>query len=71
MTQPGQDQPSDFPKIGAPAVRALNGAGLYRLAQLTEITEAELLKLHGMGPKAIKLLREALRAQGLDFAPPQ
>jgi predicted flap endonuclease-1-like 5' DNA nuclease len=63
MTQPV----SDLPKIGAPATSALNGAGYTRLEQLTNVTEAELLKLHGMGPKAIRILREALTARGLSF----
>ena len=39
-----------------------------RLAQLTAVSEAELLRLHGVGPKATRLLREALAAQGLAFA---
>jgi hypothetical protein len=43
-------------------------AGYTRLAQLTAVSEAELLPLHGVGPKATRLLREALAAQGLAFA---
>jgi DNA-directed RNA polymerase alpha subunit len=58
---------SDFPKTSAPAQRALNNAGYYRLEQLTEVTEEELSKLHGMGPKALRILREALEARGLSF----
>lgn len=56
--------------IGAPATRALAAAGVTRLEQLTSFSEAELLKLHGMGPKAIRLLREALSRGGLKFAQP-
>ena len=60
---------SDFPNgISAPARRALAGAGYSRLDQLTGVTERELLKLHGMGPKAANLLRQALAARGLSFA---
>jgi predicted flap endonuclease-1-like 5' DNA nuclease len=59
----------DLPRsIGAPARRALAAAGYTRLAQLTAVSEAELLRLHGVGPKATRLLREALAAQGLAFA---
>lgn len=59
----------DLPaKIGAPARRALAAAGYTSLAQLSSVDEAELLRLHGMGPKAIGLLREALSARGLAFA---
>jgi uncharacterized protein YdhG (YjbR/CyaY superfamily) len=58
---------NDFPKIGAPATRALEAAGYSRLEQLTKLTEAELGQLHGMGPKALGILRETLKAQGLSF----
>ncbi len=54
--------------IGKPAQRALAGAGYVRLEQLTQVSEAELLELHGMGPKALGVLRSALEARGLSFA---
>ena len=63
------DQQSDFPpKLAAPARRALAGAGYTRLEQLTRVTEADLMKLHGMGPKAMTQLRQALADAGLHFA---
>ena len=58
---------SSFPKIGAPATRALEAAGYSRLEQLTKVTEAELSQLHGMGPKALGILRETLKEKGLSF----
>ena len=59
----------DFPAgLSQPALRALSAAGYTRLDQLTKIKEADLLKLHGMGPKAIELLRSALEADGRPFA---
>jgi uncharacterized protein YdhG (YjbR/CyaY superfamily) len=58
---------SDFPKIGAPATRAFEAAGYTNLNQLIRVTEAELAQLHGMGPKALGILREALQAEGLSF----
>jgi hypothetical protein len=62
-------QSSDFPAtLAAPARRALASVGYTSLAQLSAANEAELLGLHGMGPKALGLLREALAAQGLAFA---
>ncbi|MEZ4593609.1 MAG: DNA-directed RNA polymerase subunit alpha C-terminal domain-containing protein [Chloroflexota bacterium] len=61
---------TSWPKgVSQPAQRALAAAGIENLAQLSAISEAELLKLHGMGPKAIRHLREALAEQGLTFAP--
>jgi ERCC4-type nuclease len=58
---------SNFPKIGSPATRALEAAGYTSLKQLTKVTEAELAQLHGMGPKALGILREALKVEGLSF----
>ena len=59
---------SDLPKIGAPAQRALAGAGIATLAQLSNFSLAQIQQLHGMGPKAIGILRQALAANGLTFA---
>ena len=39
-----------------------------RLEQLTRVSEAELKKLHGLGPRGIDLLRIALEEKGLSFA---
>lgn len=61
-------QESDLPKIGQPAVRALAGIGVQRLEQLTGFRESELRQLHGMGPKALGILRQALAERGLAFA---
>jgi hypothetical protein len=59
--------PDELPRIGAPATRALTSVGITRLSQLTDHHAEELLKLHGMGPRAIKILRQALADQGLSF----
>ncbi len=53
--------------IGAPATRALTAAGYTELAQLDGVPEARLRRLHGVGPRALRLLREALTARGLSL----
>ncbi len=53
--------------LSKPVYRALTAAGYTRLEQLTTVSEAELLKLHGMGLKALGLLLSALDDQGLRF----
>ena len=60
---------NDLPKLAGPARRALAGAGITRLTQLTRIRESELSQLHGIGPNAIKTLRLALQAKGLALLP--
>ncbi|MFF0431129.1 DNA-binding protein [Streptomyces sp. NPDC004327] len=55
----------DLPRIGAPATRALAAAGYTRLDQLAGVSQKELKALHGMGPKALGLLRAALAERGL------
>lgn len=65
----GERQESDIPGgLARPAQRALAGAGYTRLEQLTRVSEAEVLRLHGMGPNALKQLRSALSARGESFA---
>jgi len=58
---------NNFPKIGAPTMRALEAAGYTHLEQLTKVSEAQLGQLHGMGPKALGILRETLKEKGLSF----
>jgi hypothetical protein len=53
--------------IGAPATRALTAAGYTELRQLANVPVAELKKLHGVGPRALRLLQEALEQQGLSL----
>jgi len=59
---------NDLPAgLGQPATRALTGAGITCLEDVTRWTEADLLALHGVGPKTIRQLRSALAANGLAF----
>jgi hypothetical protein len=62
-------QQSDLPAgLAAPAQRALAGAGIRRLEQLSQMSEREIKQLHGIGPNAVRQLRGALQANGLSFA---
>jgi hypothetical protein len=65
MPQGDPDLPAS---LAAPARRALAAAGYSRLDQFTELTEAEVRQLHGMGPKAIEQIRLALAVKGLTFS---
>ena len=49
--------------IGKPATRALLAAGVRTMSDVAARSEEELLALHGMGPKAMRVLQEALKAR--------
>jgi hypothetical protein len=70
MTKTSRDnQEGDLPPgMAAPAQRALAGAGIQRLDQLTGFSKAEIKNLHGIGPNALNKLQAALDAKGLSFA---
>ena len=51
--------------LGGPARRALLDAGYRTLDDLRGASERELLALHGVGPRAIRILRE----HGVALAP--
>lgn len=61
-------QIGDLPPIGRPAHSALIAAGIGSLAQVAACTRSQLLAMHGVGPKAVRILEAALEAQGLRFA---
>ena len=58
---------SDLPKIGAPATRALASIGVTQLEQLDGRSRADLLALHGFGPRALRILDEAMAARGMSL----
>ena len=63
------ERESDLPiELANPARRALVEAGYRRREQLTDLSEAEVKQLHGVGPKALDQLRRALATKGLSFA---
>lgn len=67
-THKGHRQESNLPvKLSQPAQRALAGAGIRRLEQLTKFSETEIKQLHGIGPNALSQLNSALAEKGLSF----
>ena len=60
--------PSDLPVgLSSPARRALSRAGYTHLDQLLSVRESDLTRLHGMGAKAIGMLKVALAARAEGF----
>lgn len=54
-------------KIGKPAQRALSTAGIKYLEDLTKYSEQEIKNMHGVGPKALMILKNELKLRGLNF----
>ncbi|MFC3891826.1 hypothetical protein ACFOWZ_10070 [Lentzea rhizosphaerae] len=60
---------SEFPRtIGKVATRELTAHGYTTFDSLTKVSAKELLKIHGVGPKAIRILGEELAARGKTYA---
>ena len=59
--------PEPLPPIGAPATRALAAIGISRLEQLAGFPRARLAALHGVGPKALRILEQELARHGLEL----
>jgi predicted flap endonuclease-1-like 5' DNA nuclease len=60
---------TEFPaRMGKVAPRELAANGYTRYEQLTTVTPKELLRIHGVGPKAVRILEEELATRGLSFA---
>jgi DNA-directed RNA polymerase alpha subunit len=54
-------------ELSAPARRALESEGINSLQKLSQYSQKEIMKLHGMGPSSIPKLYNALQAKGLSF----
>lgn len=57
-----------LPSIGAPATRAFAEQGITSLEDCGRVTANEALAWHGVGPRAIRLLTEAMQEVGLRWA---
>jgi hypothetical protein len=68
LNGPHSDLPQD---LAAPARRALAAAGIQRLDQVAALSEEAIKRLHGIGPRALDQLGQAMLAQGLSFAQQQ
>lgn len=63
---PPESFSDEFPRrMGRPANAALVAMGITTLDQVTRMTESELAAVHGVGPQAIRILREELSARGM------
>lgn len=63
----GRPESGFLARLAAPARRALENNGITTTERLAEFSEAEILRLHGIGKTSIPKLREALEERGLSF----
>ncbi len=60
----------NFSKLAKPAQRGLLNNGIRTPADLARRTVEEVTELHGIGPSAMPILREALRKNRMSFKSP-
>ncbi|PWG67662.1 DNA-binding protein, partial [Enterobacter mori] len=58
---------TDIPEIGVPATKALKELGVTNLEEVASYERTTLLDIHGIGPKAIEILEQALKDVDLSF----
>jgi hypothetical protein len=56
-----------LPLLAAHARRALAAAGVQSIEDLGRFREAEIAALHGMGPNAMSVLRQAMDQAGQSY----
>jgi len=68
--RPTHPNASAFPGgMSGPALRALANAGITSLDVLARWSHTELVALHGMGPKGVRLLEDALAQRSRRLRP--
>jgi predicted flap endonuclease-1-like 5' DNA nuclease len=68
MNTPDVRPVGDLPdEIGKTAARELSLNGITSLKKVSAHTEKDLLAIHDVEPKAIRILRDALANEGLAF----
>lgn len=66
-TRDTPEQIGDLPRIGRPANGALLAQGFTSLAAVAAFGSQPLLDLHGVGPKAIRILSAALEERDIKW----
>ena len=54
-------------KLSSPARNALVHEGIDTFHKLSQYTQKEILKLHGIGPASIPIMKNHLEKEGLSF----
>ncbi|MGO1393741.1 hypothetical protein [Agrococcus casei] len=66
-TRDAPEQIGGLPRIGRPATSALLHEGITTLAEAANYGKKRLGNLHGVGPKALRILSDALDDAGLSW----
>lgn len=71
MSTPDVRPVGDLPdEIGKTAARELSHHGIDTLEKVSQHTQKELLAIHGVGPKAVRILSTTLEETGLSLRGP-
>lgn len=63
-----QNLSSEFPRsMGRPAINALGNSEITTFMQATALSEKDLMEMHGVGPKAVSILKQELADRGLSL----
>jgi DNA-directed RNA polymerase alpha subunit len=68
---PEKKQPVFSFKLSAPALRALKGAGIYAITDFADWAEADVKKLHGIGPSAMEAIKKNMAENDIMFTDEQ
>jgi hypothetical protein len=60
---------TELPKIGKPATGALAAMDITTLEAAAKLGERKLLAMHGIGPRAVRILKEALATRDQTLKP--
>ena len=54
-------------KLAKPAQRAIQNAGITTFDQLSKYSEKEVSQFHGIGQKALNVIKEEMKEKGFNF----
>lgn len=67
VKKPSMNQSLEYLKLSLHSKQCLHSVGIHNLEDLLNITEKALLKIHTLGKKGVKEIKEKLKNKGLEL----